>query len=155
MEMHVFSDSRLNSTAEWQRAIDLQAHPLKFLPGAKLATAQGFFPATLAGKASGFECYHDDANKMIEHYGRSNFLKPWKYALGFRFRGDFTELQAAWIAAAAYARATNGIVFDGESGRSYTPPEAEGVISDIIRDLPAVEAALKKMETDALATRRK
>ena len=155
IEMHVFSDLRLNSTAEWQRAVDLQAHPLKLSSEAALATVKGFFPCSLSGRATGFECFHDDAQKMMEHYGRDNFNRSWKYALGFRFRGDFAELQAAWMAAAAYARATNGIVFDPEAGRSYTPQEAEQVIRDIARDLPAIEAAMKKMEEDILAKQRK
>jgi hypothetical protein len=143
MEMHVFSERRLNSMAEWQRAVDLEGYPLKFAPDARLETVNGFLPCRLRERETGFECYHDDAQRTMENYGRDSFHSQWKYALGFRWRGDFTELQAAWMTAAAYARATNGIVFDPEAGRSYSPQEAVKVVSDNERELPAVEEAVR------------
>lgn len=154
MEIHIFSDVQLNSTAEWQRAIDQLGQSLRFSSDANLVTARGFFPSTLGGKATGFECYRDDAKSLMANDGRDNFSKPWKYALALRIGADFNELSAAWIAATAYARATNGIVFDGETGRSYSPSQAEQVVRDNARDIPLVEAALKQMEANALAKRR-
>jgi hypothetical protein len=143
MEMHVFSDQQLNSMAEWQRAVDLEGYPLKFPPDTRFEAARGFLPCKLREKDTGFECYHDNAQNMMQHYGSDDFHRQWKYALGFRWRGDFTELQAAWMAAAAYAQATNGIIFDPEAGRSYSPQEAVKIVSDNEQELPAVEAAVR------------
>lgn len=143
MEMHVFSDRQLNSMAEWQCAVDNEGYPLKFSPDARLESTNGFLPSSLRGQDTGFECYQDDAQRTMEHYGTDNFNGQWKFALGFRWRGDFSELQAAWIAATAYAHATNGIVFDPEAGRAYSAQEAAKVVSDIERELPAVEAAIR------------
>jgi hypothetical protein len=69
------------------------------------------------------------------HFGRD-----WKYVLAFRWIGDFNELEAAWMAAAAYATATIGIVFDDWEGKGRTAIEARQVVQDIQRDMPKVEA---------------
>ena len=53
-----------------------------------------------------------------------DFGRRWKEMLAFRFGGDFHALWGAFAAAAAYARATDGVVFDGESGKVLTPDEA-------------------------------
>lgn len=153
VEIHIFSDVRLNSTVEWQHAVDQGAQALNLSPDVNFADARGFFPAILNGEASGFECYHDDPKSMMEHYGANNFSKPWKYALGLRIGANLDELNAAWIAAEAYARATNGIILDGQTGGSYTPAQAAQVLSDMARDLPAAKAALKKIEAEFLAKR--
>lgn len=144
MEMHVFSDRRLNSMAEWQRALDLETYPVQFVSGIRFESARGLVPATLNGQQTGFEFYHDAAAEMIDHYGRDNFPNRWAYALGFRWRGDLAEFQAAWMAATAYARATGGVIFDPQAGRSYSAAEAADVVKDIERSLPAVEAAIRE-----------
>jgi hypothetical protein len=47
--------------------------------------------------------------------------------LAFRWRGDFNELRAAWIAGSAYARATDGMVFDDQEGKVRSAAEASEV----------------------------
>lgn len=144
MEMHVFSDRQLNSIAEWQRAVDQVGYPVRFAPDVQFETMRGFVPATLNGKDAGFECYHDKAAEMMDHYGREYFPDRWAYALGFRWRGDLTEFQAAWMTATAYARATSGIIFDPEAGRTYSAAEAADVVKDIERSLPGIEAVIRE-----------
>jgi hypothetical protein len=146
MEMHVLSDRRLNSIAEWQRAIDAETFPLRLDSSVQFNSAEGFLPSRLVDKITGFECYHDDANHTMNFLGVSNFGHRWKYALGFRWRGDAAELQAAWMAATAYAAATGGIVFDHEEGKVFTPPQARETVRDIVRDLPAMEAILQEIK---------
>jgi hypothetical protein len=63
--------------------------------------------------------------------------------IGFRWIGDSTELQAAWMAATAYARAPDVIVFDHQEGRVFTPLQALEVTRNIERDLPAFEQAMR------------
>lgn len=89
MELHVLSDRRLNSVAEWQRVIDAEGFQLRLAGDVHLPTASGMVPVTLEGKQTRFECYHDDAMETIRFLGVSNFTHFWKYALGLRLGGDF------------------------------------------------------------------
>ena len=134
IEMSVLSDNSLSSTAEWQRALDTEGFLLKLDADVILSEAKGFFPAQFRERPTGFEVYHDDAAEMIADNPRFDFGKPWKHALGFRVGGNFTELYAAFMAATAYARATGGIVWDGESGELMSPDRAAQVTHDIERD---------------------
>jgi len=53
-----------------------------------------------------------------------DFGHAWKHVLALRWRGDFNELRAAWVAGSAYARATDGIVFDDQEGKIRNSAEA-------------------------------
>jgi hypothetical protein len=146
MEMHVLSDRRLGSIAEWQRAIDAEGFPLWLAPDVELTATQGFLPARLERKQTGFECFHDDARKTMSFLGNEKFDHRWANALGFRWTGDAAEMQAAWMAATAYASATGGVVFDHQEGKVFTPLQAREIVSDIVRDLPAAEAIMEKIK---------
>jgi len=136
IEVSVLSDRRLASTEEWQRAIDAEGFSLRLDPDVVLDEASGFFPAQLGGKSTGFECYHDDAAELIAENTDFDFGRPWTCALGLRVGGDMSEVCAAFMAATAYARATGGIVWDGESGDLMSPDRAVEVTRDIERDVP-------------------
>lgn len=136
IEMSVLSDRALASTEEWQHALDAEGFALRLDPGVVLSEASGFFPARLNDKETGFECYHDDAAELIEAYPDIDFGRRWTHALGFRVGADLTELYAASMAAAAYARATGGILWDGESGEAMSPDRAAQVARDIGRSDP-------------------
>ena len=143
MELHVFSDRRLNAVGEWQRAMEAEGYALRLAGDVDLPTASGFLPAQLDGQPTGFECFHDDAKGAMSFLGESLFPHPWAYALGFRWRGgNFDELQAAWMAATAYAAATGGIIFDHEEGRVFTAQQGREVVAKIVRDRPRTEALI-------------
>lgn len=147
MELHVLSDRRLASIAEWQHAIDAEGFPLVLAADVDLAMARGFLPATLQGRQSGFESYDDDAARTLDFLGRNHFDRPWRHALGFRWLGSrFDELETAWMAATAYAAATAGIVFDHEEGKVFTPAEARETVRTIQRDRPATEAIMQQVK---------
>ena len=134
IELSVLSERALASTEEWQRALEAEGFPLRLDASVVLGGASGFFPAHLGDKLTGFECYHDDAAEMIAEYPEFDFGRPWKCALGFRVGGDFNELLSAFMAATAYARATGGIVWDGESGEVMSPDRSREITRDIERD---------------------
>jgi hypothetical protein len=146
MELHILSDRQLNSVAEWQRAIDAQGFPLRLASDVLFATASGLLPATLENNKTGFECYHDDAMKTMRFLGVSNFSHFWKYAPGLRWGADFSTLEAAWMAATAYAAATAGIIFDHEEGRVFTPQQGRELVAKFVSDRPRIKAFLEDIE---------
>jgi hypothetical protein len=117
MELWVLSDKQLGSVAEWQAVIDNQEFPLILSDEKPLAKINGFVPARLRGQPTGFECSHWPAAEFIREMSTVDFSHPWKHVLAFRWRANFDELRAAWIAGAAYACGTGGIVFDDQEGK--------------------------------------
>jgi hypothetical protein len=145
IEMHVLSDKRLSFTAEWQAAIDAEGFPLKLMD-VDFERISGFLPAHLNGKPTGFECYHDLGDEFIREADDLHFDHAWQFVLGFRWRGDFDELQAAWMAGAAYAVATNGVVLDDEGGTFLTAVDARETARKIERDRPKLEAMTRELD---------
>lgn len=135
MQIYVLSDVRLKSISEWQNAIGREGFPLLLddEDPRELSEITCFVSAILEQKRTGFECYHS--------YG-VRFDRDWKYVLELVWGGDFTEMQAATMAATAYARATSGIVFDPQAGQFLTASKAfEAVQEDarILAELPELK----------------
>lgn len=124
MQICVLSEAELDSISDWQRAIDVEGLILHLSGDLSLKEVSGYLPANLRDERTGFECYHVDAREMIETYDNVQFGRAWKYALVLVWGGNLTEMRAAWMAGAAYARATSGIVFDPQASRLFTPSEA-------------------------------
>src|SRR5579863_8655359 len=132
MELWVFSDRRLNSIAEWQAAIDEEKYRLRLSSETPFEKLNGFLPAHVGEELTGFEYYHDDANVLIRNNSDLDFGHSWKYVLSFRWLGSKeNEALAAWMAGTAYARATDGIVFNDQDGRFRSALEALEVVRDI------------------------
>jgi hypothetical protein len=140
MELWVFSDKRLGSIVEWQAAIDAEGYALSLEKDASFENLNGFLPCHLGGEPTGFECYHDDAEKLIRNNSNLNFGHAWKYALGFRWVGSkVNELRAAWMAGTAYAQATDGAIFDDQESKFRNATEARDVVRDVERDMPEID----------------
>lgn len=128
IEIHVLSDQRLPSIAEWQKAISSEGFELRLSADVQFDEMSGFIPAFLAGKQSGFECYHDDARELMQAYvDNVEFNRTWKHALSFRWGSLMHEAVSAYMAATAYARTTGGVVFDPQDGKIMTPAESRDV----------------------------
>jgi hypothetical protein len=145
MELHVLSDIQLNSMAEWQRAIDEESYPIQLDADISLISVKGLLPLTLDGRRTGFECYHDDASGTMGFLGLDHFPHRWKFALGFRWRGDIDELQAAWMAATAYVATTAGVIFDHEEATVLTPEQARKMVADILKGRPHFDAIMEEI----------
>ncbi len=78
-------------------------------------------------------------------YPRVDFGHDWKYAIAFPYITDFSELTAAWMAAAAYARATGGVVFDEQAGRVFNRSELVEETKRLERDAIKAEAMLRAL----------
>jgi hypothetical protein len=73
------------------------------------------------------------ADVLDATYHDVSFDRTWNHALAFRWGASFEANRAAWMAASAYARATDGVVFDTESGELLAPARA----AEIVRELEA------------------
>jgi hypothetical protein len=117
MELWVLSDKQLGSIAEWQAAINAEGFPLTLSDERPIDKVNGFLPARLRGQPTGFECSHWPAAEFMRDMSTIDFGHAWTHVLALRWRADFDELRAAWIAGSAYARATSGITFDDQEGK--------------------------------------
>src|SRR5690242_17199041 len=147
MELNVFSDRSLNSTSEWQRAIDLEGFPLRLAEEVDFVNTSGFLQARLNNKPGGFECYQDNAREAMNALGATHFDRRWRFSLGLRWRGgDLDELDSAWMAATAYAAATDGVIFDYEEGKTFTVAQARDQLRRFENERPIVDAIMKDIE---------
>jgi len=125
MELRIFSDRHLNTIGEWQDAIVAEALPLQLSGARSLDAVNGFLPSYLRGKLTGFECNSWNAKDVMAEYPGVDFGREWKYALALRWLGSKRdEMLAAWMAATAYAQATDGVVFDELDGKIRTASQA-------------------------------
>jgi hypothetical protein len=124
MEIFVLSDKELASIDEWQAAIDAQGYSLKLDTSTNFQAHAGFLPARLYGKLTGFECDHWPAAEFMAGDPDTDFGHDWKFVVAFRWIGDFNEMLAACMAAAAYADATEGVVLDDQEAKIRTAAEA-------------------------------
>jgi hypothetical protein len=136
IEIYVLSDRRLGSIGEWQRAIDQEGFDLRLDLSRPFEELSGHLPALRGEQRAGFECDHWPPADIIETSPDIDFGRPWTHVLAFRLGGDDFALWGAYAAATAYARATDGVVFDGESGELLSPDKAAGTTRDIERSLP-------------------
>jgi hypothetical protein len=148
MELYILSDRRLAS-AEWQRAIDAEGFSLRLSNGSDLDSVDGFLPAHLDGESTGFECSHWDADELLaglqtELTGAAS-THAWKFALALRWVGSrLDEGVAAYMAAAAYARAAGGVIFDCEEGRFIGPNEAKPTVRELQQLGPQVDEIVRR-----------
>ena len=127
IEIFVLSDRRLGTIEEWQKAIAAEGFDLRLDVSRPIEDLSGYLPAHKGDRLAGFECDHWDMEDVLEGSPDVDFGRRWDETLAFRVGGSFHELWGAYVAAAAYARATGGAVFDSEEGKVLTPDEAAQV----------------------------
>jgi hypothetical protein len=140
MTICVLANSQLSSISEWQKAIDAERFPLQLSdadPTRNLA-------ARLRDEETSIEYGIYDFGELKDTYKHVNFGRDWKYVVAFTWSSDFAEGIASWMATTAYARATEGIIFDEQEGRLFTPAESLEIACDMERDRPELEAALQR-----------
>jgi hypothetical protein len=135
MELQILSDRRLSTIGEWQNAIAAESFRLQLSDKTVLDAVDGFLPSHLDGKLTGFECNFWDAHEVMAEHPGVDFGRDWKYALALRWLGSKRdEMLAAWMAATAYARATDGVVFDELDGKIRAASQALEIVRDLESD---------------------
>lgn len=145
MELFVLSDKQLNSVVDWQAAIDREGYPLRLNGNQAIDALKGFLPALLRDTKTGFECNLWPAEEFMREVSSVNFEHEWNYVLALRWGGNLNQVPAVWMAATAYAKATDGVVFDEEEGKIRSAVDARTVVDDIERELPEMEAMLRQL----------
>lgn len=145
LEMYVLSNRQLGSIDAWQRAIDAEGFHLRLSTETPFASLRGFLPAWWNDKQAGFECDHWPVGDVVETSPQIDLRGPWAHALAFRWGADLNACHGANMAAAAYARATDGVVFEPQAGVIWSPAEAVEHARAEEKTLPAFEAALQDM----------
>jgi hypothetical protein len=133
MDLYILSDRRLNSLREWQRVIESERLDL-VLPDGLINELRGFLPIHSNGVATGFECSPRDAHEIMNLYSAVDFGRRWGHCLAFTWRGDLDECLAASSAAAAYAKATGGVVFDPQDSLVFSDQHALQRAREMNRD---------------------
>ena len=139
MQICVLCDDRLGSIAEWQRSIDAEGFPLRLSD----ADPERNLAAQLGDEETSIEYGVYDFSELKDAFEHVNFGRDWKYAVAFTWSSDFAEEIASWMAATAYAHATNGRIFDEQEAKIFTPEESLKIISDTEQRRPAMEAIVR------------
>jgi hypothetical protein len=101
---------------------------------------------------TGFECYHQNVAEFLHDNPDIHFTRPWKYMIAIRWLGSKrSELLAAWIAASAYAEATDGVVVDDQEEKVRNAVEARDVARGIDEApgfslMPVIDDLIPKLE---------
>ncbi len=150
MEIYVLSDRRLSSMDEWQQAIAKEGSDLRISADRPIETLKGHLPAWRKEERVGFECDHRDASRLMAEYPDVHFGRPWAHALAFSWGADLKACASAYMAATAYAAASEGIIFDCEELKIKTPKQARETVRKIEAELPMFEARMKEIVHDIL-----
>ena len=124
VELIVLSERRLNSMADWQHAIDAEQLHIALPTGISIDGLDGFLAVRSNGTMTGFECDYCDVQEILSQYPSATFGRSWPDGLIFRWGGDFDACLAAYASAAAYAKASGGVLFDPQEGSLMSWGEA-------------------------------
>ena len=143
MELYIISDERLAAIDAWQRAIDADGYALRLSTSMPLTDVNGTLPVVINRKSTVFECTPLSIETLLAEFPDIHFSRRWTYVLALRWGGDIDAGVAAYMAAASYAKATSGVILDGEEGTVISAERARAIASEIDRDRSTVDAALR------------
>lgn len=144
MEIYVLSNMKLDSIEAWQRAIDAEGFALTLDVSRPFGQLKGHLPARWKGEPAGFECDHWDVEDIVSTYSDISFGKQ-RFCLAFRWGLDFKACVGAYMAATAYARVADGVVFDCEEGKLLSPAQAREATLKIELEAPGYEAMMQQV----------
>ncbi len=152
IEISVVSDTRLVLLEAWQQAIDAMRLPLR-LP--RPESLGGALTVQLRGKPVELQYRLEPFNRLRDWRSDVNFGHDWKYVLALPWIYGFDGVGAAWMAAAGYASATGGMVFDPQEAKLFSPDEALKIANDLDRSRPEMEAVIEKFKQQLLSDKPK
>ncbi|WP_336488497.1 hypothetical protein [Methylobacterium nigriterrae] len=138
-EAYIFCDKVIHSVSEWQRHINDLGFPVRIESSRELMSSKGHLPAVWSDREVGFEFGPIDRDDVIETYDDVDLGGPWTHAFAL-YWNTLPGFIGAWVCAAAYAKAVNGIVFDPQESLVLHPIAAARHAQAAIDTLPKIEA---------------
>jgi hypothetical protein len=137
MEMHVFFRGRPPAKAALARMLRQLRFPLT-IPDAKgsLAEQSGYLPMKLQREETGVEFDISDERSAITEYTAFGIDPNYERVANFRWGSDSQECVAAFCSAAAFAKLTDGVVFEEIEGKLLSVPEAIAAAHQMLETLP-------------------
>ena len=124
MEAHVFFRGKLPSKTALARAMKELGFPLSIAPArGSLERQRGHMTMNLRQEETGVEFDVFEGRAAVEEIAAQDAAKvdpTFERSANFRWTGE-DETVAAWCAAAALAKMTNGVMFDDEEARLLSP----------------------------------
>ena len=142
-EGYVLSNRVLSTQAQWQEHISALGFNLTLHSTQDIQTRHGHLPAVWNGREAGFECGPAELTEIVNTYRTIDFHGPWTYAFAF-YWSTLSGCLGAWIAMAAYAGATNGVVFDPQDGEILAAKVAARAARETELNLPRIEAIINQ-----------
>lgn len=155
IEISVISDTRLLSLDGLQRAINTARLPLQLPRHETLHTLGGALTVQLRNKPVELQYRFEPFSHLKELYHDVNFGHNWRYRLALPWIHGFDGVAAAWMVAAGYASATNGMVFDPQEAKLFSPEQALKIAKDLDRSRPEMEAIIEKFKQQLLSDKPK
>ena len=146
MELFVFSDRRLETIAEWNAALSELGFDVVIEESRKVAELRGSQPTKLRGRDVWVEYDHFDPAEFFAEQDYVKKERDWKYLLAFRWGSDVYAHPAVFMAAAAYAKAIDGVVLDEWEPIFRRLEEVAEIARRADLDTPKVEAWLRERE---------
>ncbi|MGU3542807.1 hypothetical protein [Methylobacterium sp. A52T] len=147
MEAYALCARAMPSVAEWQAAIDEIGFDLKLDAVRMPPATQGHLPATWRRREAGFECQIVPLSDLTDTYTDIDFGGPWTCVYAFYF-ATLPACAGAWMAVAACAARSGGIVFDPQEGHLLTAEDAIRHARDTVARIVSLDA-----QSDAAADR--
>jgi hypothetical protein len=142
MELFVFSDTRLETIAEWNAVLSEIGFDVVIEEDRRVADLSGSQPTKLRGRDVWIEYDHFSPTEFFAEQDYVQKERDWKFLLAFRFGGDLYALTAVLMAAAAYAKATDGVVLDEYEPVFRSWQQVAKMATDNDLDTPRLEALM-------------
>ncbi|XYD11282.1 hypothetical protein R1A27_13195 [Methylobacterium sp. NMS12] len=139
MEAYALCARAIPGVAEWQAAIDATGFDLKLDAVRMPPATQGHLPATWRRCEAGFECQIIPLSDLTDTYTEIDFGGPWTCVYAFYF-ATLPACAGAWMAVAACAAQSDGIVFDPQEGQLLTAEAAIRYAHDTVARIVGLDA---------------
>lgn len=147
MELFVFSDRQLETISEWNMTLREMGFEVVIEESRQVPELGGSQPTKLRGRDVWIEYDHFDPVEFFE--GLKEYVRKerdWRYLLAFRWGSDIYAHPAVFMAAAAYAKATDGVVLDEWEPIFRKWEEVAEIARQADLDTPRVEAWLREQQ---------
>jgi hypothetical protein len=148
LEVYALSNQRLPSSSEWQLAIEAEGFPLRLVPSLPILDFSGTIPCQLRTTNTGFEYANLSPADFEDETSARPVAESYSNIVVLRWGADLPAGAAAYMAAAAYARATGGIVFDGEEGELLSVDRAAEIAREMERRIPIIKRRAEQFLED-------